>query len=144
MGKTENRPVRMGWLSLLVTVVLLCLATLAVLAFTTARSDLALARRQAQMTQALYAREQTGQELLAQVDALGKSGDTPTQIAKALGGEVSPTTTLLFTIRDEEGGVLDIELAPDWNGGYEILAWRHSVEWQPSSVDAGLWGVNRA
>ena len=43
----ESRPVRLGWLSLLLTVIILCLATLSVLSFSTARADLALAQKQA-------------------------------------------------------------------------------------------------
>ena len=48
----ESRPVRLGWLSLLLTVIILCLATLSVLSFSTARADLALAQKQARQAQA--------------------------------------------------------------------------------------------
>lgn len=53
----ESRPVRLGWLSLLLTVIILCLATLSVLSFSTARADLALAQKQARQAQSVYALE---------------------------------------------------------------------------------------
>ena len=65
----ESRPVRLGWLSLLLTVIILCLATLSVLSFSTARADLALAQKQARQAQSVYALECAGQQWLAELDA---------------------------------------------------------------------------
>lgn len=62
----ESRPVRLGWLSLLLTVIILCLATLSVLSFSTARADLALAQKQARQAQSVYALECAGQQWLAE------------------------------------------------------------------------------
>ena len=67
----ESRPVRLGWLSLLLTVIILCLATLSVLSFSTARADLALAQKQARQAQSVYALECAGQQWLAELDAAG-------------------------------------------------------------------------
>mgnify|MGYP003187157668 CR=1 FL=1 len=73
----ESRPVRLGWLSLLLTVIILCLATLSVLSFSTARADLALAQKQARQAQSVYALECAGQQWLAELDAaLAQAGDT--------------------------------------------------------------------
>ena len=73
----ESRPVRLGWLSLLLTVIILCLATLSVLSFSTARADLALAQKQARQAQSVYALECAGQQWLAELDAaLAQAGGT--------------------------------------------------------------------
>ena len=73
----ESRPVRLGWLSLLLTVIILCLATLSVLSFSTARADLALAQKQARQAQSVYALECAGQQWLAElVAALAQAGGT--------------------------------------------------------------------
>ena len=71
----ESRPVRLGWLSLLLTVIILCLATLSVLSFSTARADLALAQKQARQAQSVYALECAGQQWLAELDVLGLKFD---------------------------------------------------------------------
>ena len=82
----ESRPVRLGWLSLLLTVIILCLATLSVLSFSTARADLALAQKQARQAQSVYALECAGQQWLAELDAALAQASSPESTAPAWQG----------------------------------------------------------
>ena len=70
--ETSHRPVRSGALTLLFTVVLLCLAVLAVLSLATARADEALAKKSLDRLAQEAAAEQAGQEWLAALDAAGR------------------------------------------------------------------------
>lgn len=73
-----RQPVKFGALSLLLTVVVLCLVTLGVLTIATANSDLALAQRYARSVQDTYQAEALAQQWLAQTaDALEKGGPLP-------------------------------------------------------------------
>ena len=57
-------PVKLGPLALLLSVISICLTTLAILTFTTARADLRLAEKYADTVSLRYALEQEGQDFL--------------------------------------------------------------------------------
>ena len=57
-------PIKLGPLALLLTVISICVTTLAILTFTTARADLRLAEKYAQTVETRYALERQGQEFL--------------------------------------------------------------------------------
>ncbi len=65
---TRQHIVRIGPLTILSMVIVLGLATMAVLSFTTARASQLTAQKQADSIQALYENERAGQDFLAQVD----------------------------------------------------------------------------
>jgi len=54
-------PIKLGPLTLLLTVISICLTTLAILTFTTARADLRLAEKYAETVRSRYALEEQGQ-----------------------------------------------------------------------------------
>lgn len=65
--RKEN--VRIGPISIFTLVIVLCLAVLAVLAFSTGNASLVMAQRQADATTQLYLDEAAAQEFVAQADA---------------------------------------------------------------------------
>lgn len=74
--------VRIGPISLFVLIIVLCLAVLAVLSLQTARAELAVAQRQALMTQDVYVNEKEGQEFISQIDAIlawGRNGSAKSE-----------------------------------------------------------------
>ena len=128
----ESRPVRLGWLSLLLTVIILCLATLSVLSFSTARADLALAQKQARQAQSVYALECAGQQWLAELDAaLAQAGDT------AEGPGVSAV------LEGADGRSLSVFAELTADGGYRVIQWRQSAEWAGEAEAPALFGTLR-
>ena len=127
----ESRPVRLGWLSLLLTVVILCLATLSVLSFSTARADLAQAQKQAQQTDSVYALDMALSEAQdeASLDAL-----LPPDTVRT-GSRVST----LQTGADGRSLSIAAELAAD--GSYRVVQWRQSAEWAGEEEAPALFGT---
>ena len=134
MGGREKEhthlPVRSGALTLLIPVVAVCLAVLAVLAFTTARADRALARRAMDRFAQDAACESEGWRWLAGVDAALAAG-------QSLPGDVSPDENgiLETVIEGGEGRRLTVRLALAPDGSWRIDTWRLSQSWQ---ADEGL------
>lgn len=143
----ESRPVRLGWLSLLLTVIILCLATLSVLSFSTARADLAQARKQALQTDSVYALECAGQQWLAQLDeALAQAGADGTLRYDALDALLPPDTTReenrVFTVqKGADGRSLSIAAEVSEDGGIRLLRWVQSAEWAGEEETPALFGT---
>ena len=121
-------PVRSGALTLLIAVVAVCLAVLAVLAFSTARADRALAARAMERFALDAACENEAWRWLAQTDAdLAAGKELPVQQG-----------VLETVIEGEEGRRLTVRLAIGEDGSWRIDAWRLSQDWQADeSLD--LW-----
>ena len=107
-------PIKLGPLALLLTVVCICLAVLAILAFTTARADLALAEQYAQTVQTRYELEQQGQRFLTQAE---------------------PGAEQTFT---QDGMRLTVATGEDG----AVSRWTFEKEWSPEQVIGGLWSGN--
>lgn len=135
MKEHTHMPVRSGALTLLITVVAICLAVLAVLAFSTARADRALARRALDRFALDAACENQAQEWLARVDEALAAGDP-------LPGGLAPDEAGLVetVIEGDEGRRLTVALrltgqaSPRWR----IEAWQLSQLWQPDD-SLELW-----
>ena len=67
-------PIKLGPLALLLTVISICLTVLAILTFTTARADMALAEKYADTIRLRYELEAEGQSFLAEADAAAAEG----------------------------------------------------------------------
>ena len=120
----RKQPIRLGWLSLVMTVCIVCLAVLSVLAFTTARANLSFAQKQAQAVQGLYVLERQGQEWLAQTDAAAQAGMLPD-------GE--------STQRFEEGSRV-LEVAVQVQGSrFTVTRWRYTTVWPEENPAESLW-----
>lgn len=140
-----DKPVKLGSLTLLLIVVLICLATLSVLAFTTARADLALARKHAQMVQQVYETDAIAQDFLASTDealagAQGLSGDAFVKKMQELlpGDAVVEEDHIYAVITGTENRQVTIELSL-LDGKYQITRWEPSVIWEPDETMDGLW-----
>lgn len=123
--ETSHRPVRSGALTLLFTVVLLCLAVLAVLSLATARADEALAQKSLDRLAQEAAAEQAGQEWLAALDAAAP-GTLPADTASTGDGGVQAELTL------ESGDTLRLAAEPAGEG-WRITRWQLTAPWEPDT-----------
>lgn len=140
----ESRPVRLGWLSLLLTVIILCLATLSVLSFSTARADLALAQKQARQAQSVYALECAGQQWLAELDAaLAQAGDTAELDALLPQGTAREGPGVSAVLEGADGRSLSVFAELTADGGYRVIQWQQSAEWAGEAEAPALFGTLR-
>ena len=133
---TNSQPVRAGALTLVIAVVIICLAVLATLDLTTAHADLALAQKQQALLAENAAAETAGQQWLAQVDAsLAGKGSLPAGTTKAADG------TLAATLPVAQGKSLLVAVQPRSAGGgrFRVLRWQLQTDWQADS-SLTLWG----
>lgn len=140
----ESRPVRLGWLSLLLTVIILCLATLSVLSFSTARADLALAQKQARQAQSVYALECAGQQWLAELDAaLAQAGGTVELDALLPHGTAREGPGVSAVLEGADGRSLSVFAELTADGGYRVIQWQQSAEWAGEAEAPALFGTLR-
>lgn len=126
-------PIRLGPLALLLTVLSICLTTLGILAFTTARADLSLAEKYADTVRDRYAREAEGMEYLRDVRESLASG------AGAADFEERDEDGVIWKrIGDENRGLL-IGLRIKEDKSLEIVSWRLENRWEEESVPGNLW-----
>lgn len=140
--------VRIGPVSILVLIIVLCLAVMAVLTVTTSEAEESITTRQRDATTALYANEAAAQEFLADLDsrlALARSANTSVETALALldipEGWAYEDGVLTVAFVQDNGRRLDIELAIPSTAGYEIMAWRATTEWSEEDPDKVFWSA---
>ncbi|MCI8514485.1 MAG: hypothetical protein HFI93_07615 [Lachnospiraceae bacterium] len=126
-------PIRLGPLALLLTVLSICMTTLGILAFTTARADLSLAEKYADTVRSRYAREAEGMEFLRDVREDLASG---TDAADLEGRDEDGV--IRKRIGDENRG-LSIGLRVREDGSLEIVSWRLENRWEEAPVPGNLW-----
>ncbi len=107
-------PVKLGPMALLLTVITICLTVLAILTFSTARADLALAERYAGTVATRYELEVQGQEFLE---------------------TAQPGQTRSF---ESDGMTLTVSL--DENGN--VSRWTMEKAWSQEDAIGGLWDGN--
>ena len=138
----ESRPVRLGWLSLLLTVVILCLATLSVLSLSTARADLAQAQKQAAQTDSVYALECAGQQWLAALDAALNEAQDEASLDALLPPDTVRTGSRVSTRQEgADGRSLSIAAELTADGGYRVVQWSQSAEWAGEEEAPALFGT---
>ena len=118
-------PVRLGPLALLLTVISICLTTLAVLTVTTAGADRRLAEKYAETVRERYELEAEGQRELGEL-LEGRS---------MLLQEPDGTYRMELT---KNGATLTAVLRENGNG-YDILSWRHERKWEEDLTIGDLW-----
>jgi hypothetical protein len=156
-SSTKRGNMRSGLLSLLTLVVVLSISTAAVLTVSTANAMFALAKRQAAMTAQAYAAEQSGQTMLAKLDAeLAKAGGSGRNaahriqdranslLAESCAEGVSATysidgTVLTCVFVTEDGRALTT--AVDFGNGdsYTVVSWKLTAIPQEESTGDVLW-----
>ena len=124
-------PVKLGPLTLLLTVISICLTTLAILNFTTARADLRLAERFAGTVETRYALEAQGQAFLREIDGAGP--DDP-----ALAALERDSDGVYWYTAERDGAFLRIGLV-EGETGFEPVAWRQEKEWEQDEFIEDLW-----
>ena len=122
---------RIGSISILFAVVMLCMSVLAVLTVTTALSDRRTAGRYGEYIQALNACQNEGQQWLAEADAYLKGqGELPQN--------TDVTEQELSTQLQNGNMFLTIRLTVH-DGQYEISEWNCRRQWEPEEEQWGLW-----
>ena len=130
----NERPVRLGPLALLLSVIGICLAVLSILTWSTAAADLRLARRYADTVSVRAALQTEGQQILADAEDAVKEG-MPLTI---LDGAVPQPDGSVRIEREQEGYRLIIELT-ETDGRCEILRRAVHREWTPDESMGNLW-----
>ena len=121
----KHVPIRLGPLALLLAVIAICLTTLSILSFTTGQADLRLAQRYAETVKERYALEGEGQEFLSEVCE-----------GSALESGLPAVSTV---IEGKNGARLSIELKQNGTGGYEILSWKQTRDWEENTEMDNIW-----
>lgn len=136
MQRRKNPPLRTGTLTLLITVVVLCLAVLAMLVYSTARADRLLAEKSMNRFGVDIECENAAQQWLADVDAALAAGTAlPDGLTPDADGIVATN------IEGEDGRRVTVELRVLPKGStprYEILRWELGQTWYAND-ELNLW-----
>jgi len=116
-------PIKLGPLALILAVISICLTTLSILTFTTARADWSLAEKYAQTVSDRYELEVQGQEFLRDAaDGSAAPGDPDAE-------------GVYWTVFEKDGARLQVGLEADGT----IASWRHEKEWTLDTDIGNLW-----
>lgn len=129
----KHIPIRLGPLALLLTVISICMTTLGILAFSTARADYRLAEKYAATVEERYALEKEGQEFLREAGEAWKSGAGLDEFEEVReeGGIFYRTFTrgdrnLIVGVVEEDSGI-------------RVVEWRMQKDWEPEEGMGNLW-----
>lgn len=141
--------VRMGPVTLISLVIILCLAVLAVLSVNTARANNAQAQRQQEIATSTYSNEFAAQKYLSDVDlALSKAktakadkGETMKLVREASPDAASVEgSTVRVAFATKNGRRLTVEIEIQGNYTYRVIQWTTSTDWDDENTDTGnLW-----
>lgn len=126
-------PIKLGPLALLLTVISICMTTLGVLAFATARADWNLAQKYADTVQTRYALEAEGQRFLQTAAKALEEGNAPESLDST---ERDDDGTVWKTFQEGEFS-LRVGVV-DESGHLRVVNWRIQKEWEPEG-DRNLW-----
>lgn len=128
----KRRQVRFGTISVLFTVVVLCISVLAVLSVATVRADKAMAERYAQQVSERAKLENEGQRWLEKIDrAVQTKGTALTQ--GDLPSGTSMDGTKITTVCTTDSRTLTIELELNFAESipsYTIVTWINVAQWE--------------
>ncbi|MCI2046791.1 MAG: hypothetical protein LKJ90_03650 [Faecalibacterium sp.] len=135
----RHKELRLGSITLLFTVVILCVTALCALTVATAHADAAVADKYAAQVAAYYETESAGQAWLAQVDAAvaAKNGDV--QQSDLPAGCTITAGTISAELDTQNGRTLQVSLRLEGGGRYQITCWQNTAVWQEDSNIGGLW-----
>ena len=123
-------PIKLGPLTLLLTIISICLTVLAILTFTTARADESLALKYADTVKTRYALEAEGQAFLQSLEESG---------APASGTETD-REGVTWKSFERDGSTLRIGFVTE-NGRVRIVSWRQSKAWE-EDTSINIWSGN--
>ena len=131
----KHIPIRLGPLALLLTVISICMTTLGILAFATARADYSLAEKYAATVRDRYVLEKEGQAFLREVaDALA-DGLKPEE----LDGTEIDGDGLVHKVLEGENSRLRIAIIPEGDHDFRLAEWRIQKDWEPDGGMFDLW-----
>ena len=125
-------PIRLGPLTLLLAVISICLTTLAILTFTTARADLRLAEKYAQTVSSRYELEREGQEFLREVCETDSADYGLMDWERDRNG-------VYWQELEQDGAKLRIGFRIDGEDGVQVVSWRHTRDWKEDESLGTLW-----
>ena len=125
-------PIKLGPLALLLTVICICLTTLAVLAFATARADQRLAAKSAETVSTRYRLEIQGQEFLKELSETDPADYSLMDLERDAAGN-------WHTEFREGDAVLRIGFRPSADGQVRIVSWRMEKDWAEDDSLGDLW-----
>lgn len=128
-------PVRVGPLALLLTVISICMTTLGVLAFTTARADLRLAEQYADTVHIRYELEELGQSFLRDAGEALEGGAEGGIIPGTVQGEDG----VLTWTAEREGYRLLVGIVPKEDKGFKVTRWTVQKDWEPEDGMGDIW-----
>lgn len=132
----KHIPIKLGPLALLLTVISICMTVLGLLAFTTARADLSLARKYGDTVNLRYELEAEGQAFLGEAHrALDGGWDALAGLEGVEPGEDGAVRKILT----KDGFTLTVGLMPDQENGIRIVEWRISKGWEQDPDIGNLW-----
>ena len=143
--------VRIGPVSVITLLVVVCLAVLAVLSFSTARANSAEAARQADNVTSTYSNEFAAWEFVQTVDEqlykTAKAGGGLSDAMEAIRAVVPESAVVgdasvkvAFTTDNER--LLNVELAIEDDLTYRIVKWKTSANWTADEDGYSLWTGN--
>lgn len=147
MTEQNHAPVRTGALTLLIVVVVIGLSLLAVLTFSTARADAAMANRYGQQVALQTSMENKGEIWLSEVDeAIAQSKQNGTLVWDDLQAHLPQGTVLdtrsgevSVTLTSEEGnGSLYAAVAVLPDGTFTVTAWQLTTDWE-EDTSLNVW-----
>ena len=131
----KQAKIRLGPLSLLLTVISICLTVLSILTYTTARADMRLAEKYARTVETRYALERRGQELLMAADEAAADGTLEFMDELEPGQRGTYRCTL-----EEDGTRLRIALREN-GGAVTVEEWKLDREWD-EDLTIHVWQGN--
>ena len=126
-------PIKLGPLAVLFAVISICMTTLGILAFTTARADFSLAEEYADTVRIRYELEAEGQRFLQTAAQSLQEGKNLEMLENT---ETDEEGIVWRTFEKGEFG-LRVGVAEE-SGTLRIVNWRLQKEWEPDE-DMNLW-----
>jgi hypothetical protein len=133
-----GKQLRLGSITLLFTVILLCVAALAALSAATAHADLAVTEKYRARVQDMYAAESAGQEWLAAVDAAIAAKGAALTATDLPAGTSLDGDVLSAQLVQESGCTLSVSVRRT-ESGYTILRWENTAQWTEDTDIGSLW-----
>ncbi len=130
----NQTPIKLGPLALLLTVISICLTTLAILIFSTARADVRLAEKYADMITLRYELMNEGEEFLQRADELAESG-LP---LNSYPGVTSDADGVAHFDIEKDGMQLSIGIE-EKNREITVVDYRITKEWSEDLDLGNLW-----
>lgn len=135
----KQEPIRTGWLSLIVMVVVVCLAVLGVLSLVTARAMLATAQKQADYVQQTYELEMLGQQWLSQVETVCSEASSEEELLAELPEGTRVDGDLLrYVAQNSDERQLGIAVQLE-DRQIRVVEWRQVRQWQETENIGQLW-----